>query len=126
MYGSGCILFSLAPVASCSLYTEQTLRKTNHFYLRALAARASTSRVTLSCFTPEPPHVCNEATVPLPTYRQAQWAMLYESQYAYSEEEEEKEAEAVFAEEKEAEANAVFAEEVFSTFSLLALMAART
>ena len=42
--------------------------------------------------------------------------MLYESQYAYSEEEEE----------KEAEANAVFAEEVFSTFSLLALMAART
>ena len=82
-----------------------------------LAVRpASCSRVTPSCFTPEPPHVCNKAAVPLPTYRQAQWAMLYESQYAYSEEEEE----------KEAEANAVFAEEVFSTFSLLALMAART
>ena len=74
------------------------------------------SRATSFCLTPEPPHVCNAATLPLPSYRQAQWAMLYESQYAYSEEEEE----------KEAEANAVFAEEVFSTFSLLALMAART
>ena len=30
-------------------------------------------------FTPEPPHVCFPAMVPFATYRQAQWAMLYES-----------------------------------------------
>ena len=45
-----------------------------------------TSHPLSSCLTHEPPHVCNNqyscgaSPLPRPTYRQAQWAMFYESQ----------------------------------------------